>query len=212
MIITDSTVTYVQHMGTDDTVADAARVSFDRIAENYSSEQNAKLIGYLANHNHWTPFSHCTVSLRIKAPIFVARQLHKHQVGGTVNEVSRRYVDFEPEFHKVEALRGKPVNAKQGSSDEVIDPALIDLIYESFTRDLEVYNTLLAAGVCPEQSRMVLPLGSITDWYWTGSLMFWARVCKLRLDGHSQSETRDVALQIDPIMQNLFPVSWKALM
>lgn len=212
--ITDSVVEYIDHMGTDKSVVNAARVSFanDDQAQLFDELKDTRLIAYLARENHWSPFAHSSITLKVKAPIFVARQLVKHMVGMAWNEVSRRYVDFEPEFHRVEILRGRPVNAKQGSSDEVIDPALIELIYESFRRDLAVYNRLLAEGVCPEQARMVLPLGSMTDWYWTGSLMFWARVCKLRLDSHSQSETRAVAEQINQIVEPLFPVSWAALM
>lgn len=212
--IVDSLVEYIDHMGTDKSVVNAARVSFanDDQAQIFDELKDTKLIGYLARHQHWTPFAHTSVTLKVKAPIFVARQLVKHQIGGTWNEVSRRYVDYEPEFHRVDVLRGRPVNAKQGSSDEIISPELVEVIYESFARDLATYNTLLEAGVCPEQARMVLPLGSMTDWYWTGSLMFWARVCRLRLDSHSQSETRVVAYQVNDIVAPLFPVSWAALM
>lgn len=207
----NSLVEYVDHMGTDKTVVNSARVSFG--TDNRDSElaeKDEKLIKYLATHNHWSPFAHTSVQLKIKAPIFVARQLVKHQVGGVWNEISRRYVSFEPEFHSVNSLRGKPINAKQGSSGNV-DNALIDTIYESFSDSLSVYNNLLEKGVAPEQARMVLPLGSVTDWYWTGSLVFWDRVCKLRLDPHTQSETSDVAKQIDSICSKLFPISWKYL-
>lgn len=213
MKLVDSTVEYIDHMGTDKSVVNAARVSFANDDQDvvFDELKDTKLINYLARHNHWTPFGHTSVTLKIKAPIFVARQLVKHQIGGVWNEVSRRYVDYEPEFHRVELLRGRPVNAKQGSSDEVIDPANLIIIERAFQQSLAAYDLLLDAGVCPEQARMVLPLGSMTDWYWTGSLMFWARVCKLRLDSHSQSETRDVAVQINKIVGELFPVSWEAL-
>ena len=198
-------------MGNDDTVVNAARVSFQKEAANYTVEKNARLIKYLAKHGHWTPFSHAVISLRIHAPIFVARQLFKHQVGGTINEVSRRYVDFEPEFWLPTVLRGKPINAKQGSSG-VVDEIYIKEMADSYTASLACYNRLLAAGVAPEQARAVLPLGSMTDWYWTGSLIFWARVCNLRLDSSVQEETTAVAKLISLIAKELFPISWDALL
>ena len=198
-------------MGTDKTVVNAARVSFgaDDISSNMS-DRDEKLIKYLATNNHWSPFAHTSIQLKIKAPIFVARQLVKHQVGGVWNEISRRYVSFEPEFHKIDTVRGKPENAKQGSSGE-IDTKFIDVIYKSFSQSLDIYNELLAAGAAPEQARMVLPLGSMTDWYWTGSLVFWQRVCQLRMDSHSQMETSEVAQKISNICSEMFPISWKYL-
>jgi thymidylate synthase (FAD) len=198
-------------MGTDKTVVNSARVSFG--ADNQTSvleDRDVDLIKYLAEHNHWSPFAHTSVQLKVKAPIFVARQLVKHQVGGVWNEISRRYVSFEPEFHTVSQLRGRPVNAKQGSSG-VIDNEVIDIVYKSFEESLTAYDDLLAAGVAPEQARMVLPQGVMTDWYWTGSLVFWHRVCSLRLDPHSQQETSEVAAQISKICSELFPISWQCL-
>jgi len=206
-----SSVEYIDHMGNDRTVVNSARVSFGAdISSVELEDRDEKLIKYLAEHNHWSPFAHTSVQLKIKAPIFVARQLVKHQVGGVWNEISRRYVSFEPEFYTVDQLRGKPVNAKQGSSGEV-DAEHIDTIYRAYTQSLLAYEDLLAAGVAPEQARMVLPLGSMTEWYWTGSLVFWHRVCQLRLDSHSQRETGEIALEISKICSKLFPVSWKHL-
>lgn len=208
-------VSLLDTMGSDDGVANAARVSFAKDATNFTDEQNDKLIKYLAKHNHWSPFAHTSLQFRIKAPIFVARQLGKHQVGLVWNEVSRRYVDFEPEFYMPPTLRLKADNVKQGSSDQTLD--LTDWRYmeaESVVRDSAfLYVQLLNAGVCAEQARMFLPQNMMTEWIWTGSLMAFARVCKLRLDSHTQKETRDVAALIEKEIKEcgLFNVSWEAL-
>lgn len=208
-------VSLLDTMGSDDGVANAARVSFAKDASNFTDEQNDKLIKYLAKHNHWSPFAHTSLQFRIKAPIFVARQLGKHQVGLVWNEVSRRYVDFEPEFYMPSTLRLKADNVKQGSSDQILD--LADWRYmeaELVVRDSAfLYNQLLNAGVCAEQARMFLPQNMMTEWIWTGSLMAFARVCKLRLDSHTQKETRDVAELIEKEIKEcgLFNVSWEAL-
>ena len=221
-------VDYVDHMGTDLTVVNAARVSFDKesswkldfshhhkFGDNVLPEADIKLIAYLAKHNHWSPFAHTSIQLRVKAPIFVARQLVKHQVGGVWNEVSRRYVDSEPEFYFPEVWRGRPTDgAKQGSSGVVDDngdyspsAGARSAVYETMRH----YDWMLAAGVAPEQARMILPQNMMTEWYWTGSLMFFARVCAQRLDPHAQAETSEVARQIADIVRPLFPVSWAAL-
>ena len=232
-------VELIDHMGTDLTVVNAARVSFDKqsewetvsihaddecdilLGEPYVrkerrlSDADVKLIAYLAKHNHWSPFAHTSIQLRIKAPIFVARQLVKHQVGGVWNEVSRRYVDSEPEFYFPEVWRGRPTNgAKQGSSGVVTHVNGVHVshgaLYAANTA-LNTYNRLIDGGVAPEQARMVLPQNMMTEWYWTGSLMFFARVCAQRLDPHAQAETSEVARQIADIVRPLFPVSWLAL-
>lgn len=213
MKIAPQSVELIDYMGTDLTICNAARVSFHKEASQYSEEQNNKLINYLAKHNHWTPFAHAFASFRIKAPIFVARQLVKHQVGLAWNEVSRRYVDDEPEFWFPKEWRGKPVNAKQGS-DGVVDPKLITSLYpEQVIQDcLGLYNDLLNRGVAPEQARMVLPQNTMTEWIWSGSLAAFARVCKLRLDVHAQQETQEVAAEIKQLLEPLFPVAFKALL
>lgn len=211
MNVNDIKVDYIDHMGTDKTVVNAARISFNK--DDITTElldKDHKLIAYLAKHGHWSPFAHTSIQLKIKAPIFVARQLVKHQVGASWNEVSRRYVDYEPEFWLPEILRGKPTNAKQGSSG-VVSSEYISIISDLYQKSLETYNLLLSANVAPEQARMVLPLGSITDWYWTGSLYFWARVVALRADTHAQEESQQVAEKISIICNGLFPVSWKQL-
>lgn len=212
------TVDLVDRMGSDLTVVNAARVSFSKASsyeENHDgtwslSDKDQNLIRYLAEHNHWSPFSHPQVMLRIKAPIFVARQLQKHQVGLSWNEVSRRYVDSEPEFYEPDVWRKRADNVKQGSSEETIK---IHLAYygDIIEHALNLYNEFIKKGVCPEQARMVLPQSMLTEWYWTGSLYAFSRVCKLRLDSHTQQETREVAKQISDIMQRLFPISWSVL-
>lgn len=214
MKIAKMEVTLVDKMGSDLSVVNAARVSFNKESVEFSDSDN-KLIKYLAKHNHWSPFAHAFVSLRIKAPIFVARQLVKHQVGLSWNEVSRRYVDDEPEFWFPEVWRGKPVNAKQGSSGIFPDDNPnynLSMWVESQTMEqLALYLTLVKDGVAPEQARMVLPQNTMTEWIWSGSLMAFARVCKQRLDPHAQQETQEVAKMIADIVEPLFPVSWKEL-
>lgn len=220
-------INYIDHMGSDLRVVNAARVSFDKVSTwekvsdndpfeaaiiNVLSEKDAKLIRYLAKHKHWTPFGHCQATFRIKAPIFVARQLGKHQVGMVWNEVSRRYVDNEPEFYEPEVWRKRADNVKQGSSDEEFHDG--DLVWlDNHVKGLKtIYLKLVDKGCCPEQARMVLPQSMYTEWYWTGSLAAWARVCHLRLDRHTQKETQDVAKMLDKEMEKLYPISWKALM
>ena len=205
-------VNYIDHMGTDLTVCNAARVSFDKHHDLLTSGDE-KLIGYLAKHDHWTPFSHCTATFRIKAPIFVARQLFKHKVGLTENEISRRYVDSEPEFYMPEVWRGKAKNKKQGSSGILSDNEYIGeavkIVYE---RAATMYDLLITkAGVAPEQARMVLPQGMFTEWFWTGSMSAWARICKLRISDDAQAESKGIAKMIDKECVKLWPISWSAL-
>lgn len=216
MKITTMEVTLIDHMGDDLAVVNAARVSFGKQVSEFR-EQDAKLINYLAKHNHWTPFAHCFASFRIKAPIFVGRQLVKHQVGLAWNEVSRRYVDDAPEFWFPKEWRGRPVNAKQGSNGVVQIKKTGHMGFgvgpeENTEFALVVYNGLLEQGVAPEQARMVLPQNTMTEWIWSGSLAAFARVCKLRLDDHAQQETREVVSYIRNYMVELFPVSFNALM
>ena len=208
-------VELIDHMGSDASVVNAARVSFGkRIKE--MSEGDTKLIRYLAKHNHWSPFGHASVQFRIKAPIFVARQLVKHQVGLTWNEISRRYVEYEPEFYEVDTWRGRPINKKQGSREEEI--AWIDrstrtdsLQSQVETIALKNYNRMLEAGVAPEQARMILPQSMMTEWYWSGTLYAFARVCNLRCAEDAQYDTRIVANLINDECEKLFPISWTEL-
>ena len=232
MKISEMSVQLIDHMGSDLSVVNAARVSFNKESDWYYvddvftedlgpikvlKDQDTKLINYLAKHNHWTPFAHCFASFRIKAPIFVGRQLVKHQVGLAWNEVSRRYVDDEPEFWLPKEWRGRPVNAKQGSNGVVQIKKTGHMGFgvgpeENTEFALVVYNGLLEQGVAPEQARMVLPQNTMTEWIWSGSLAAFSRVCKLRLDDHAQQETREVASYIRNYMVELFPVSFNAIM
>jgi len=218
-------VTLLDHMGSDLTVVNAARVSFDKESDwvycgGHSdgrdkdlSVKDKKLIKYLAEHNHWSPFSHCFVQFRVKAPIFVARQLQKHQVGLAWNEVSRRYVDSDPEFYEPEVWRAKADNVKQGSADDAVPfgEEAIKAIRECLDLADDTYSYMIGCGVCPEQARMVLPQSMYCEWVWSGSLYAFARVVNLRLDPHSQRETQEVAKQIAEFLHALFPVSYNAL-
>ena len=218
-------VTLIDHMGADLSVVNAARVSFDKESKWVYCEESdgrdkalsgadKKLISYLAKHNHWTPFGHCFASFRIKAPIFVARQLGKHQVGLVWNEVSRRYVDSEPEFYYPDTWRERAENVKQGSSSSPIpnDTSVTMLVKTHCDEAAFKYKAMLKAGVCPEQARAILPQNTYTEWVWSGSLAAFARVCKLRLDPHTQYETQLIAAFINSDLKALYPVSWKALM
>jgi len=201
----------VDSMGSDLTVVNAARVSFAKVSEELD-DQDERLIHYLAEHGHWSPFAHAFLQFRIKAPIFVARQLVKHQVGLSWNEVSRRYVDEPPEFHNPTVWRGRPKNSKQGSSGEVDDQNTPKLILEQTNLlAFKNYNLLIEQGVAPEQARMILPQTMMTEWWWSGSLHAFARVCNQRLDHHSQEETQEIARMIQEQAVAKFPVSWLAL-
>jgi len=223
-------VEYIDHMGNDLRVANAARVSFAKESQKFTLRKDVPkgsdegIIEYLASHNHWTPFSHCMITMRETVPIFVARQRFKHMVGFTYNEVSRRYVDDTPEFFTPEKWRGRPIGgAKQGSSDiEIIDLPYddhdigdrVDIHerYENFIHSCgQMYQQMIAGGVAPEQARMVLPQSMLTSYYVTGSLYAWARAYNLRIHPHAQKEIRDLAVEWDKIIQPLFPYSWKAL-
>ena len=193
-------------MGTDLSVVNAARVSFAKESDEFS-DKDAKLINYLAKHNHWSPFGHASLQFRIKAPIFVARQLVKHQVGLVWNEISRRYVDNEPEFYIPSEWRLKAEDKKQGSADETIEYNINGAI-EFVT---QTYNNLLRANVAPEMARMILPQNLYTEWYWSGTLMAFARVCNLRCKSDTQLETQKIAEMIDVKAKEVFPISWEAL-
>lgn len=231
MIISDMDVEYLDHMGNDLAVVNAARVSFSKESDWVESvggdpffghqlaENDKKLISYLAKHNHWSPFAHCSVKFYVKAPIFVARQLVKHTVGFSWNEVSRRYVDEEPEFFMPRGFRAKAESIKQGSSADIVPVIGGKLLVkpetacmEATSMALDTYQMMLRGGVCPEQARMVLPQNTMTEWIWTGTLYAWSRMCQLRLDKHTQLETREIAKMVSTEMSSLFPVSWDALM
>ena len=204
-------VELIDHMGSDLTVVNAARVSFGKRKKEFT-EGDKKLIAFLAKHNHWSPFAHASLQFRIKAPVFVARQLVKHQVGLSWNEVSRRYVDFPPEVFKPESWRGRPVDSKQGSAGTVDLGPTVNHNLETVTEScLILYNALIDKGVAPEQARMVLPQSMMTEWYWSGTLYAFARVCNLRCAKDTQKETQDVANAIATHCSKEFPISWKYL-
>ena len=196
-------------MGSDLTVVNAARVSFAGESEEFGS-RDKKLVRYLAAHGHWTPFAHVQVQLRIKAPVFVARQLVKHQVGLVWNEVSRRYVDFTPEFHAPEAWRKRAPDKKQGSLNETFDndSLLYNAYWDLMTKAEDLYSFMLEKGVAPEQARMVLPQSMMTEWYWTGSLAAFGRVVSQRISEDAQYECRVVAEKIDQLLVNHEPISY----
>ena len=206
-------VEYVDHMGGDVNVVNAARVSFAKEVSEFDLEKDSKLINYLAKHNHFTPLAHTSVTIRVKAPIFMARQFVKHQIGLVWNEESRRYIDDEPEFYIPSVLRGRPVNAKQGSGDDLVSSDLLtQMIITESKNCLDLYERLLEGNVAPEQARMVLPQNTMTNWMWTGSLVALSRVVKLRTDSHAQKEAQELAELIGDVVSPLYPVSWKALM
>ena len=197
----------IDKMGSDLSVVNAARVSFAKNKEEFD-DKDEKLIKYLAEHNHWSPFGHASLQFRIKAPVFVARQLVKHQVGLVWNEVSRRYVDDKPEFYMPFIWRGAPENKKQGSSDKEIEFDISMLMQNA----KDTYEQMIEEGVAPEMARMVLPQNMMTEWYWSGTVYAFARVCNLRNKEDAQEETRTVTYEIARHMKDHFPVSTKYLL
>lgn len=236
-------VSLIHYAGTDLAVANAARCSFHKesswelsewldpptgetvesarekklpirsVAVKTLRKEDTKLIRYLARNKHFSPFNHCFLTIRVKAPIFVARQLVKHKFMPW-NEVSRRYVDESPEFFFPDEWRKRAANVKQGSSeDEIDDPSRADVLVDRFMEHaVELYDELLQAGVCPEQARMILPQNMMTEWWWSGTLGAYADMLKLRLDPHTQQETREIAEAIHTVVQSIFPISAEALL
>jgi len=210
-------VTYIDHMGSDLSVVNAARVSFGKKSDwlprvhngeaKVLSAKDCRLIEYLARHNHKSPFNHTFTTFHVKAPVFVARQLVKHEYMPW-NEISRRYVDEEPELYEAPIWRGRAEDKKQGSYGEVESNANV-LYYNK--NALMMYKQLLDEGVAPEQARMVLPQSMMTEWYWSGTVFSFAKMCSLRCKDDTQAETRVVADAIDEEMENLYPMSWESL-
>lgn len=203
------TVELIDNMGSDLTVVNAARVSFGSRSK-VLEKRDHNLIRYLANHKHTSPFGHCFATFHVKAPIFVARQLVKHKFLRW-NEISRRYVDNDPEFYVPELWRGRSVDKKQGSDGVVYPFNGSENEFVNYTA-LRVYKELLEEGVAPEQARMVLPQSTMTEWWWSGSLDAFADMCMLRCESDTQYETRMVANQIDKLMKEQYPTSWSALL
>ena len=263
MNTSEITVEYLDHMGTDLTVVNAARTSFgkesdwetnadgtyagpvnrlkpadanlirflatgfrtkdwdallDKIitsiacGKTWEADLTEILLGYKKSAQHWAPFGHPHMQIRMKLPMFLARQFVKHQIGGTWSEESRRYMSSEPEFWFPKEWHGRPEDIKQGSDGaHPYQQRVTDAAMASTASSLHVYNDLLSAGVAPEEARIVLPLNTMTTVTWTGSLLFWSRVCNQRLDNHAQKAANELAGQIAVIAQPIFPVSWAAL-
>lgn len=209
-------VEYIDHMGTDARVVDAARVSFHKRKEGTAlDEKDVRLISYLAKHNHFTPFTHPQVTLVYRVPLFVARQEFKHIVGFTRNEVSRRYVDDMPELFKPDGWRERPEQGIKQGSGGYLDPELTEEANELLKlleeEAIHAYDSMLALGVAPEQARMVLPQNMMTEYMITGSLYAYTRMFKLRNDPHAQYEIRQLANMVEATIYPLFPHSWEAL-
>ena len=206
-------VELLEVFGSDLTVVNAARVSLGKQV-NEMTERDVKLCKYLADHDHISPFFHPQARFRLKMPIWMAREWFRHTIGFARNEVSRRYVDSEPEFHLAFHLRTRAPNKKQGSNDD-IHPK--DVEYRAVMEDvcnhaLEVYNDLLKDGVCPEQARMVLPQNMMTEFIETGSLAAYARLCKLRMGPDAQKEIQEVAKMVSDCLSSSFPSTWNVLL
>ena len=222
-VLDNGFVDYIDHLGNDLTVCNSARVSFNNHKEEFD-DKDEKLIKYLAEHNHWTPFAHPQITLRIKAPIPIRTQLFKSKVGFVENEVSRRYVSIEPEFYHPKWRKKPDKSMKQGSGEFIApddDGGEVSggISYHPLYRDydahmkasVKLYEELVTMGVAPEQARFALPQGMYTEWYWTGSLSAYARVYRQRSDSHAQYEVREYADAIGKIIEPLFPISWNQL-
>jgi thymidylate synthase (FAD) len=212
--MTQIKVELLDSMGSDLAVVQAARVSFAKDADSeFDNVKDGKLIGYLAKHNHWTPFAHTALKFRIAAPVPIRTQCFKHKVGMTENEESRRYISTTPEIFIPEFFRSKPEGSiKQGSGEQHEDS---DYWVEQYTlqteRSVAVYNRMLNDGVCPEQARFILPQGAIVNWIWTGNLVSFANFYNKRTDPNAQREVQVVAELVGKEVERIFPVSWKAL-
>jgi thymidylate synthase (FAD) len=230
---------YIDHMGSDIRVANVAKVSFAKWDDEdvEISTGQIGLLNYLSTglqkqdrddwekrakaSTHWTPYGHCFLSIRVAVPIFLARQLHKHVIGLVINEESRRYITDDVNLWLPKVVHKAPENAKQGASPE-LHTSMIDALYSDCMvtakeliqgqteQAVEVYYELIKQGVAPEESRMVLPLNSMTHWVWSGSLMAFLRVVKQRVDPHAQNAAQEFGNKLLPILKQHFPESVKA--
>lgn len=213
MKVSDIKIELVDSMGSDINVVNAARVSFAKEVKKFDLASDQRLLDYLAKHGHWSPFAHTAITLRCKVPIALARQLVKHQVGGSWNEESRRYISDEPEFWLPNELHDKPKSAKQGCD------VAVNTYSAGYLRDMELhsehalklYMDMLRYGVAPEEARLVLPLNTMTNYMWTGSVMFFHRVWQQRSDSHAQGFAREFADKLKPILYEVYPHSTVAL-
>jgi thymidylate synthase (FAD) len=223
----------IDHMGSDLSVVNAARVSFDKVSdwELVSTEEirdgklyftthhlalpesDADLITYLAKHDHWSPFAHTAISLRMQAPVPIRTQCFKHKQGLVENEESRRYISGRPQLFVPDEFRSKPEGSiKQGSGAVHDQSGVWNIRYEAACQDsIDLYNEMIADGVCPEQCRFVLPQGCEVQWIWTGNLYAFANFYLKRTDTHAQKEIQDLARMVGEIIEPLFPISWKSL-
>ena len=216
--MTKQVAEYIDHMGGDHSIVRAARVSFaNEIREarlaGILQEGDYRLIRFLANNNHWTPFAHTAITLRMKAPIPIRTQSFKHKQGFVENEESRRYIKSTPEYI-MPVWRFAVENKKQGSGQQLQakDQSTENCFYESSVIcSIADYEAALERGICEEQARFYLPQGCMVNWYWTGSLAAYARFANLRLDSHAQVEIQDLANLVSPIIKGLFPYGWEAL-
>jgi thymidylate synthase (FAD) len=225
---------YMAHMGDDLLVVNAARASFDKESdwvcvtahdgteytppkgcdpdELFLSKVDQKLISYLAKHNHWTPFAHPQITLRMSAPVPIRTQCFKHKQGFVENEESRRYIKSTPELYVPNEFRMAAENVKQGSAGKHYSSHLWLDMYQQYSKDtISIYEAMIDDGICPEQARFILPQGCMVNWVWTGSLAAYARFYKQRTDPHAQKEIQQLAEKVGEIIAPLFPVSWKAL-
>ena len=258
---------YIKHYLTDEDVANIARQSFAKLAENFTEQQNNSLVRFLARGmssgdweslihqmmtfskpqdahelavyirsipEHWVPFGHPHITLRMSAPVPIARQAFKHKIGFVESEESRRYISSTPKFYTPDFFRTKAANVKQGSTDTPaeLSEAKFTPVYTSDEDDkpgfirtkdptiaytgymhyaIKMYETFISDGICPEQARFILPQGCEVNWVWTGSLYAFANYYNQRTDPHSQKESRDLAEEVGKIIAPLFPVSWAAL-
>lgn len=203
---------YIDHMGNDLSVVNAARVSFGKTKADMD-KADERLIAYLAKHNHWTPFTHTAITVRMGAPLPIRTQCFKHKQGLTENEESRRYISDEPEIYVPDEFRAKPQGSiKQGSAG--VHP-LSDEFRDEYTdhcrAGIEIYLRRIEQGFCPEQTRFILPQGAMVNWIWTGNLASFARFYSQRTGEGSQVETDSLARKVGEIIQPLFPISWAAL-
>ena len=218
--MTSIKVEYLNHMGDDLFVSNIARVSFAKESKEFRTiEQMPKgsdegIINYLARENHWTPFGHPQITLRVKAPVPIRTQCFKSKVGFVENEESRRYISTIPELFVPDVFRIKPDGSiKQGSGGDHKDSDYWVAEYRAQCLNaIEMYESMIRSNIAPEQARLVLPQGVMVNWIWTGSLAAYARFCKLRQDSHAQQEVKQVADDVDEILKDLFPYCWKALM
>lgn len=197
-------VELVNYFGDDTMVVDVARVSFDKIASEYSDLENEKLIRYLYKNKHTSPFRHPQLQFRVSCPIYVERQIFKHQVGINVNSISGRYVDFSDEYYEIQEWRGQSKSSKQGSEGLVDNQQrCLDIQSEIISICADRYNELISLGVAKEQARTILPLNLVTKFMWTGSLLAFKHLCDLRIKSDAQQETREVVIEMLNQVKNI---------